>query len=105
MDPRCPLGLKGFPKKDCHLAVERLDALKQKPGVETNVGCDWYIRSPRSHYCFFAYMSNNEGQSHETIDIARLLASTQASVYSSLTKAIESVREAGVGELLLGEDE
>lgn len=106
MDDRCPLGLQDFPTSVCPLAVERLRAMRNNKGDAQNVkvGCEWYIASKEANYCFHKYMAQNEGESHATIDIASLLHVTQAVVYSDLTKAVGKVKEAGVGELLLGEE-
>lgn len=107
MDERCPRGLESFPTEICPEAVKRLKAIRNGQGDIQNlkIGCDWYIQDKASHYCFFKYMADNDGESRDTIEIASLLSATQASVYSSLAKAIEKVKEAGIGEMLLGEDE
>lgn len=106
LDDRCPLGLKSFPTSVCPLAAERLRALRNAPNdpKSDTVGCDWYLNDSASNYCFFAFVHQNEGQGHETIEIASLLHATQASVYSNLSKAIEKVTAAGLGDVLMGDE-
>jgi hypothetical protein len=106
MDERCPLGLKSLPTSVCPLAAERLRALRNSPNdpKAEQVGCSWYIADRPSNYCFFKYVHDNEGQGHETIEIAALLHATQANVHANLGKAIEKVKDAGLGDVLLGEE-
>lgn len=106
MDDRCPLGLKALPTSVCPLAAERLRAIRnnQVDAKNIKVGCEWYIKDRSANFCFFKYMADKDGESHETINIASLLHVTQAIVYSDLDAAVQKVKEAGIGELILGED-
>jgi len=106
MDDRCPRGLDVFPDSTCALAVQRLRAIQNDQGNAKNikVGCDWYIKNEAASYCFFKYMAENEGKSHDTINVASLLNITQAAVSDTLKSATVKVREAGIGEMILGED-
>ena len=107
MDDRCPLGLNDFPTMPCVLAAERLRAIRNSPNdpKTERVGCDWYVNNRDANYCFFSYMHQNDGQGHDTIEIAGLLHETQAAVYDNMKKALEKVKEAGLGQMLLGEPE
>jgi len=106
MDDRCPLGLKSLPTSVCPLAAERLRAIRNNQAEAKNItaGCDWYIQDRSANYCFFKYMADNEGEGHDTINIASLLHITQATVYADLDSAIQKTKEAGIGEIILGED-
>jgi hypothetical protein len=103
-DPRCPLGLKVMPTSICPLAADRLRAL-QNGDANTMVGCEFYINDVPSNLCFFSYMHNNAGMEHQTIDISSKLLITQATVYSSLNKALEKAKEIGLVDLILDDDE
>lgn len=110
MDDRCELGLKTMPQSPCALAVSALhrersgQLLKDRQTGKDIPPCEWFVADKSANFCFFKYMQDNEGQGHDTIEIAALLHTTQASVYSSLARAVEAVKEAGLGEVLLGEE-
>lgn len=108
MDSRCPLGLKTLPTSTCPLAADSLRLLRNNPGQaeKLKLPCDWYINSRESNNCFFKYMADFDPEErHETIDIAELLLTTQAAVYSGQRRAEQKVREIGIGEMLLDEEE
>jgi hypothetical protein len=111
MDPRCPLGLKVLPTSVCPLAVERLRALENGAGNVSHLhedklpGCTWAINDKDSSYCFFKYIRDNKGVSHDTIHIGQKLLITQAAVYSGLNRAIERTKECGILEIINRDEE
>jgi hypothetical protein len=107
MDERCPLGLKILPQSICPLAAQSLRALRNNPGQaeKLELPCQWYINDRDSNYCFFKYIHDNVGKDHNTIDIASLLLTTQASVYSAQSRALQKAEDIGLAEMILSEQE
>jgi hypothetical protein len=107
MDPRCPLGLKSLPQSACPEAANALRMLRNNPSQaeKLKLPCDWYINDRDSNYCFFKYIHDNEGQDHNTIDIASLLLTTQASVYSGQSRALAKAKEVGLAGMITNEED
>lgn len=95
-----------MPTSECPLALERLRALRDNPAQadKITVGCPWYVDDKASNFCFFAYAAEND-HPHDTIDLVSLLRISQTNIYSSLTRAIETVKAVGLTDLLKEEND
>lgn len=77
-DCRCPLQLDKSPDTWCHLAVQRLKALRNAGKELTEEeeaklpGCVWALDHQLSNYCFFKYMEEYSDKPLSDMEIASL---------------------------------
>lgn len=111
MDPRCPLGLKDFPRTPCPLALDRLKWLQAHQGNISHIAeqertgdCPYAIRDSQSNYCFFAYMDKNGDVEHSAVQVAELCQLTQAAVAGALDRAQKFLKKTELLDQIRGDE-
>ena len=100
-DKRCPLKLENLPDSACHLAVQRLKALRYAGRELTEeeeskmVGCPWAVQHQLANYCFFKYLEDfvPQDKALSDMEIAHLCSISMDTVKKVEKKSLVKMRE------------
>lgn len=91
----CPLELENLPQVTCNLGKPKI----AKDGkVSVDPQCEWWINSPKHHYCFWKYIqekSNPDGSMNELLqsDLAKLFGCSSTKIHFLLKEAMQQLKE------------